>query len=123
MENKKECKTDNIDNNENENEKKQSFRTLTTENGKYRTLLTRKFIARKPYAKKDPKKITSFIPGTIKKMFVKEGDTIKKNSKLLILEAMKMENTIYAPFDGKIKKVHVKLGDVLPKGSLLIEYA
>ena len=56
-------------------------------------------------------------------LYVKDGDAIKKGQPILVLEAMKMENTIYAPFDGKIKKVHIKLGEVLPKGSLLVEYA
>jgi biotin carboxyl carrier protein len=47
---------------------------------------------------------------------------VERNDKLLILEAMKMKNIIYAPFDAKIKKVYVKEGEMVPKSALLIEF-
>jgi biotin carboxyl carrier protein len=87
---------------------------------KYRTLLTKKFLNRKIYSEKDPKKILAFIPGTIRKVEVKPGDTVEKGQLLLTLEAMKMKNRILSPIDGKISEVHVKTGNTVAKNELLI---
>jgi biotin carboxyl carrier protein len=38
-----------------------------------------------------------------------------------VLQAMKMNNIILAPFNGIIKKVYIKKGDMVPKASILIE--
>src|SRR3989339_1969000 len=46
--------------------------------------------------------ISSPLPGVILEVVVKEGDSVKKGQKLLILEAMKMENVIESSADGKI---------------------
>ncbi len=88
---------------------------------KYRTLLTGKYLNRKTYSKKDPRKILAFIPGTIRKVEVKPGDTVEKGQLLLTLEAMKMKNRIISPLDGKISKVTVKTGNTVAKNELLIE--
>ena len=85
------------------------------------TAFTKKFANRKPYKAPDPKKLTAFIPGTIIKVFVKEKDKVKKGEKLLMLQAMKMNNLILAPQDGAIKKIHVKAGEVVVKNHLLVE--
>lgn len=87
----------------------------------YETNYTPKFLKRKSYAKNDPNKILAYIPGIIKKVFVYEGKRAKKGDSLLILEAMKMENTVCAPFDAVIKKLIVKENDVVAKNELLIE--
>ena len=63
----------------------------------------------------------SFIPGTIRQVLVKEGDTVNTDQKVLVLEAMKMMNTIYSPLTGKIKSLKVVIGDCIPKGTLMIE--
>ena len=47
-------------------------------------------------------KLLSPFPGLIKKFLVNEGDTVKKDQPVLILEAMKMDNDITAPVAGKI---------------------
>ena len=72
-------------------------------------------------AVKDKKKISTFIPGTISSIFVKEGDKVQIGQKLLILEAMKMENEILSPVEGIIKKIYIKKGDTTKKDQLLIE--
>jgi len=97
------------------------YNTFVTENGTYKTLLSNKFLARKPYIPKDPKKLLSFIPGTINKIFVQEGDEIKINSKILILEAMKMKNVIISPIQGKVKTIYVKANDLVANKQLLVE--
>ena len=88
---------------------------------KYQTLLTQKYIDRKPYVPKDLKKIYAFIPGTIRKVFVKEGDRVKKGDKLLILEAMKMNNELTTLVNGKVKKVYCKTGEMVTKSQMLVE--
>ena len=97
------------------------MKSLNIEHFKYRTLLTKKFQNRKVYVEKDPKLIMAFIPGTIRKIYVKAGDEVKQGDELLILEAMKMKNKILCPIDGKIKAVNVKTGVIVPKNEVLIE--
>lgn len=60
------------------------------------------------------------LPGNIFKMEVKEGDTVKKGDKLLIMEAMKMENDVLAEADGTISSVKVKEGDAVLQGDTLL---
>ena len=88
----------------------------------YYTTYTRKYENRKKWTKPDEKKIISFIPGTVKNILVKEGDHMMAAEKLIVLEAMKMMNTIYSPFDGIIKSIYVKEGDRVPKGTIMIEF-
>jgi biotin carboxyl carrier protein len=89
----------------------------------YETLLTKKYEKRSQWQQPNEKHIISFIPGTVTEIFVKEGQTLKKGDKIMILEAMKMFNSIELPCDGKIKKIHVKVGDRIPKGVLMMEIA
>ena len=62
----------------------------------------------------------SFIPGTICHIFVKPGDVVDINSKLMILEAMKMQNIICSPVAGTIKSVLVKEGEKVRKGIVMM---
>ena len=100
---------------------KKKFQKLVIDDSHYETKLTKSFINRKKYTPIDPKKIFSVIPGLILEVFVKDGQSINIGDKLLVLEAMKMKNSITAPQDGKIKSVNVSQGDSVPKGCLLIE--
>lgn len=50
------------------------------------------------------------MPGKILKTLCKDGDKVTKNQKLLVLEAMKMENDVVSPADGVITLL-VKEGD------------
>ncbi|MFA8298736.1 MAG: acetyl-CoA carboxylase biotin carboxyl carrier protein subunit [Hyphomicrobiales bacterium] len=86
----------------------------------YPTLLTKQYMDRKPYKELDLREIKTVIPGTIIELFVKPGDKVNAGDKLLILEAMKMHNTIIAPIDGEIKEVRVKVGERLAKNILMI---
>ena len=45
------------------------------------------------------------------KINVKSGDQVKKGDSLLIVEAMKMENSLKSPRDGVVKTVETKVGD------------
>lgn len=104
-----------------EPEQPNKYHSFILDDVKYRTTFTKKYENRKPYKTPDPKMITAFIPGTIRKVFVKQGSRVKQNEKLLILEAMKMKNILLAPCDGKIKSLLVKEGSVVAKKELLIE--
>jgi len=64
--------------------------------------------------------IKSPLPGVIVDIVVKVGDEVKKGQKVLILEAMKMENNINADRDGKIIEVKVNKGDSIMEGADLI---
>lgn len=99
----------------------QAFKTIIIDNIKYKTTLTKEFMARKTYEPVDYNKVYSFIPGTIRKVFVKEGDRVKQGTNLLELEAMKMVNNIAAPIDGVVARINVKTGDLVAKNFLLIE--
>lgn len=60
------------------------------------------------------------MPGLVLKIFVKEGDEIKKGENLFILEAMKMENIIKSPGDVVVRSVKIKPGDKVEKGQVLV---
>ncbi len=87
----------------------------------YKTQLTQKWINRKKWEEPNPYLLTSHIPGTIMHIEVKEGQAVEEGESLLILQAMKMNNQLTAPFSGKIKKICVNVGDKIPKGALMIE--
>jgi biotin carboxyl carrier protein len=63
------------------------------------------------------------LPGNIVNIFVKEGDVVKLGDKLMMYEAMKMENTVVAEKDGVVKNIRVKIGDNVLQGSVLLEIA
>jgi biotin carboxyl carrier protein len=60
------------------------------------------------------------MPGQIKSIFVREGDKVKAGQKLLIMEAMKLENKLPATRDGFVKKILVRDGDIVSQGQELI---
>ncbi|MEO1032890.1 MAG: acetyl-CoA carboxylase biotin carboxyl carrier protein subunit [Bacteroidota bacterium] len=62
------------------------------------------------------------MPGLILEINVKEGQEVKEDDALVILEAMKMENVINSPREGVIKSLKVKQGDTVEKNALLIEF-
>lgn len=62
------------------------------------------------------------MPGKVIEIFAKEGEIIKANKPLLIMEAMKMENEMRATRDVKIKEVKVKQGDSVESGAVLISF-
>jgi biotin carboxyl carrier protein len=88
---------------------------------KYKTTLTKKFINRKKWEPKDPKKIVAGIPGVISKINVKKGQSVKAGYKLLILDAMKMNNILLCPMAGKIKEIYVVEGDRVVKDQVIVE--
>lgn len=66
--------------------------------------------------------LKSGMPGKIIEIFAKEGDIVKANKPLLIMEAMKMENEMRASRDVKIKEILIKQGDSVESGAVLIKF-
>jgi biotin carboxyl carrier protein len=62
------------------------------------------------------------MPGKIIEIFAKQGDVVKANKPLLIMEAMKMENEMRSARDVKIKEILVKQGDSVETGAILIKF-
>jgi biotin carboxyl carrier protein len=112
---------ENKNKNKNQSDEKQEFEKLTVMGDTYFTKYTRKYRNRQAWTKPNDKEIVSFIPGTIRKVLVRVGDEVEINDKLLVLEAMKMMNSINTPVAGKIKSILVNIGDCIPKGTLMIE--
>jgi len=66
--------------------------------------------------------VTAPIAGLISAIHVNAGDTIRAGQQLFVIEAMKMENIIYADNDAKVKAVHVKAPASVTSGQLVIEF-
>lgn len=73
-----------------------------------------------PSGPKGTGSIKSPLPGVILEIFVREGDTVKIGQKLLMLEAMKMENNINADKEGRVAAIKVGKGDSVMEGDILI---
>ena len=74
--------------------------------------------AAKPAAAKSG--VKSPLPGVILDIKVKEGDEVKKGQTIIILEAMKMENSINADKDGKVTAINVSKGESVLEGTDLV---
>jgi biotin carboxyl carrier protein len=61
------------------------------------------------------------MPGLVLDINVEEGDELAEGQRILILEAMKMENSIVMHTKGRVKKVNVKKGQAVEKNQVLIE--
>ena len=70
---------------------------------------------------KQIKEIKAPMPGLVLEIAATEGQQVKQGDKILILVAMKMENSITISSDATIKRVAVKAGQAVEKGQLLVE--
>jgi glutaconyl-CoA decarboxylase len=64
--------------------------------------------------------VASPLPGTVLRVNVAVGQTVKAGDVLLVLEAMKMENDITAPAEGVVSAIHVANGATVQTGDALI---
>jgi pyruvate carboxylase len=60
------------------------------------------------------------IPGAVTSILVKVGDTVAKDDQLLVMEAMKMQTTVYAPIAGKVQRITAAPGESVESRDLLI---
>ncbi len=63
------------------------------------------------------------MPGLVVDVAVSDGQEVKKGDKLIVLEAMKMENILKADSDGIIKSVRAKKGSTVEKNEILILFS
>jgi len=61
------------------------------------------------------------MPGRVIKLSVAEGEAVRKNQTLAIVEAMKMENEIKSPHEAKVRKIFVAAGELVDSNRTLIE--
>ncbi|KAJ1369924.1 Propionyl-CoA carboxylase alpha chain, mitochondrial [Parelaphostrongylus tenuis] len=78
------------------------------------------------YMKEKPKADLSAVvlapmPGAIKSVTVKVGDMVSEGQELVVMEAMKMQNSLHAGKTGKVKAVNVKVGDTVDEAQVLVE--
>jgi biotin carboxyl carrier protein len=66
-------------------------------------------------------RIAAPMPGKVIKFNVAEGDKVRKNQTLAVVEAMKMENELKSPGDGTVKKIHASAGDMVDTSKPLLE--
>jgi biotin carboxyl carrier protein len=69
------------------------------------------------------KVIKAPMPGLVIEINAKENQELNTGDKLLILEAMKMENVLKIPHQSTVKKILVKVGQAVEKGQILMELA
>jgi len=105
---------------------KDGRRTVSYElNGMAReTFVTDKSVAPKTKARPkadlgDANQVAAPIPGLIASLAVSVGAKVAKGDKLCMMEAMKMQTTVYAPCDGVIAELHVAVGDTVESKDLL----
>jgi pyruvate carboxylase len=68
----------------------------------------------------DPLQVAAPIPGLVATLAVSVGQKVEKGDKLLMMEAMKMQTTVYAPADGVVEELHVQVGDTVESKDLLV---
>jgi pyruvate carboxylase len=69
----------------------------------------------------DPLQVGAPIPGLVATIAVSVGQKVVKGDKLLMMEAMKMQTTVYAPVDGVIESIPCALGETVESKDLLVK--
>ncbi|MFI3210835.1 MAG: pyruvate carboxylase [Peptostreptococcaceae bacterium] len=107
--------------------KENGYRTLTFElNGMIREIEIKDknvVINIKDILRAEPNnklQVGASIPGKVVKILVKEGDKVKKNQPLVVIEAMKMETVIVSNYDLEVDKILISEGDIVKDRQLLI---
>lgn len=96
-------------------------------NGQTRTVLVRDesvtvaTIKHQKADRSDQRQVGAPMQGSLTEILVKEGDSIKSNQALFVIEAMKMETTITANASGKVKKIHLQSGTMVYADDLVLE--
>jgi 3-methylcrotonyl-CoA carboxylase alpha subunit len=64
--------------------------------------------------------LTTPLPGAVVAVPVKVGDEVRAGEVLMVIEAMKMEHTVTAPYAGSVTAIHFAPGERVPEGSELL---
>lgn len=65
--------------------------------------------------------LSSPMPGKILQVLVAEGQQVEAGQRLVVVEAMKMENALRAPHDSTVTKIHFAEGDTVAAGDCIVE--
>ena len=77
-------------------------------------------IAPKQRVPSGPLTVKAPMPGLVKAVLVQQGDEVAQGGRLLVLEAMKMENEITAIKPGRVTEVYVQTGAIVEGGKALV---
>lgn len=64
--------------------------------------------------------LESPMAGKVLEILVKEGQKVAEDDEVIILEAMKMENPVFAPADGVVKEIKVKAGQQIAESEVIL---
>jgi acetyl/propionyl-CoA carboxylase alpha subunit len=78
-------------------------------------------VASQDHAGGEQSSLTAPMPGTVIRVLVGDGDSVKPRQPLVVLEAMKMETPVVSPYEAVVRAVHVTEGDRVAGGELLVE--
>ncbi|HWH46875.1 MAG TPA: acetyl/propionyl/methylcrotonyl-CoA carboxylase subunit alpha [Burkholderiales bacterium] len=67
-------------------------------------------------------RLVSPLPGAVVQVLIKDGEAVEKGQALMIIEAMKMEHTIWAPQSGTVKRIYFAAGEQVAEGAQLLEF-
>jgi biotin carboxyl carrier protein len=67
-----------------------------------------------------PLNVRAVMPGLVREVYVRPDDQVERGVRLLVLEAMKMNNEIRAPRAGTVQAVRVAAGQRVDKGDVLV---
>ena len=65
--------------------------------------------------------VASPMPAVVIGILVKIGDRVEKGQGLVIVSAMKMETTLFAPFEGRVSGIHAAVGDKVMPARILVD--
>jgi biotin carboxyl carrier protein len=78
--------------------------------------------ARRAASAPNTNELTAPLPGTVVEVFVKEGDVLEAGQVVIIIEAMKMKNSIRSTRAGKVAEVLVRAGDTVAHKQALVRF-
>jgi acetyl/propionyl-CoA carboxylase alpha subunit len=96
-------------------------RRWVTVNGQTFMLTKSSGVKRKSTGHDHASELAAPMPGLVRAVNVKEGDQVTKGQTLLLLEAMKMEIRVQAPFDGKVASLSVRAGQTVEREQILVK--
>ena len=68
-----------------------------------------------------PQDVTPPMPAVVVRILVTAGDSVKQGQSVIVVESMKMETTLTAPYDGRVRAVNVAKGDKVMPGQILVD--
>lgn len=71
----------------------------------------------------DDRHLRAEMPGKVVEIRVQEGETLETGAVILTIEAMKMENQIFAPRQLSVDTIHVTQGQSVEKGQILVDFS